>query len=84
MRRFYSVNEYHGNLLTCVFAEKHAKIANPLVAVDSLSEVDLATVWMPRLVLKALHWAPLQTVVGLDHTLADGISPRLCVEPVSG
>ena len=54
MGRFYSVNEYHGNLLTCVFAEKHGKIANPLVAVDRLSTAVKTTVVRPRLVLKAL------------------------------
>src|SRR5438132_1300993 len=54
MGRFYSLNEYHGNLLTCVFAEKHGKIANPLVAVDRLSTAVTTTARRPQLVLKAL------------------------------
>ena len=70
MGRFYSVNEYAGNLLTCVFAGKHGKIANPLVRVDRLWKVDFATVESPQLLLKALHWATVQRVVALDHTLA--------------
>src|SRR2546423_10327774 len=44
MGRFYSVNEHAGNLLTCVFAGKHTKMANPLVRVDCWWNVDFATV----------------------------------------
>jgi hypothetical protein len=72
MGRFYSVNEHAGNLLTCVFAGKHRKIANPLVRVDCLWKVDFATVESPQLVLKALHWATVEPPVALDHTLAHG------------
>jgi hypothetical protein len=69
MGRFYSLNQQRGNLLTCVFAGKHRKIANPLVRVDCLWNVAFATVEMPQLVLKALHWATLHRAVCLDHTL---------------
>jgi hypothetical protein len=84
MGRFYRVNEHHGNLLTCVFAEKHGKIANPLVAVERLSNVDSATAEMPQLVLKALHWATVDTAVPLDRTLAHEAALDYALSPPSG
>jgi hypothetical protein len=84
MRRFYSVHEYRGNLLTCVFAEKHGKIANPLVRVERLSTVDFATVRRPQLLLKALQRAAVDTVVALDHTLVGEAPLDYALRPPSG
>jgi hypothetical protein len=84
MDRFYRVYEHHGNLLTCVFVEKHGKIANPLVGVDCLSTVDSATSEMPQLPLKALQWAAVDTVVSLDRTLAHGTALDYALSPPSG
>jgi hypothetical protein len=84
MGRFYRVNEHHGNLLTCVFAEKHGKMANPLVAVDCLSDVDSATVEMPQLVLKALHWGAVDSAVSLDRTLLHEGALDYALSPPSG
>jgi hypothetical protein len=84
MGRFYRVNEHHGNLLTCVFAEKHGKMANPLVAVDCSTNVDRATAERPQLVLKALHWGTVDTAVSLDRTLAHEAALDYALSPPSG